>query len=196
MDLCWNSFRALQHLSAYVEGTVFLLSSYSNNFNSAGIYHTDHGRAVTPSCSLLSTSFCFQQWQAFIFLENASISNWDYPSPLLGLSVSIYFLPLGLCFLLHFLRRFPLLSMTFWISHSLCVVFPLLPLGDQHWNPTPSFFHCSSCYFCSLIPSLKVTQERNALNIPRNHLTGGMMIKKYRATRSATILFYIYIITY
>lgn len=120
-------------MSAHGEGTVFPLSSYSYNSTLAGIYHINHRTAVTPSRSLLPISFSFLAVTDFHLSENVSISIGTILVPLVPVTgaLSLYFLLLGLCFLLHFLRWSPVLSMTFWISHSLCVVFPLLPLGDQ-----------------------------------------------------------------
>lgn len=65
-------------------------------------------------------------------------------------------------------------------SFALCCFFLCCWEG---WNPTLSFFCCSSCYIYSLIPSLKVMQGRTALNIPHNHLTGDITVKKYKEPR-------------
>lgn len=165
-------------------------SSYLHNFTS-GIYHE-----WSPHHALcFQLPFCFQQWQAFISLENASISNWDCPTSSsayvwdcqsLSISYSSAFafscISWGISSSFQWLSGFLICFMLFF----LCCL-----LGTNVETPLPPFFHCSSCYFCSLVPSLKVIQEGSTLTLPHNHLAGGTKIMKYTTNRPATNLCFI-----
>ena len=118
-------------MSAHGEGTGFLLApTQIASPQSVSITWTTAQRSLHHALGFQSH---FHRDRLSSFWKTPLSPTGTLLVPLLPVTgtLSLCFLLLGLCFLLHFLRRSPLLSVTFWISHLLCVVFSFA----ASWTP-------------------------------------------------------------
>ena len=181
--LCWNYFQACSVcLPMEKEQVSSAPTQIASPQPASTAWTTAQQSLIRPSASNLISAV------TGVHLSGRCLRlQWDSLSPFVACDWDSQ--PLSVSYSLAF--AFPCISWGVplyfqWLSGFLiCFVlfFPLLPPGHQGWNPTLSIFCCTSCYIYSIIPSLKVTQGRAALNTPHNPLTGDIKVKKYREPR-------------